>query len=142
MFASIGAGIVGLILKLAGSSVVDKVLGALAQRADNETKRQQIEATREATIAGYSRDVVVAGMAHRMFWVAWSIAAIPLAAWFGLGMIDTLLNGAGPDVAIITPGLRPFADIVWQNIFYSGAGVAGATVIGKSIAGAIAARRK
>lgn len=72
----------------------------------------------------YTSGVTIAAMSHRVFWVAWGVAAIPMAAWFGWGMLDTLANGALPDVAVIPPGLAPYAEVVWGNIFYIGAGTA------------------
>lgn len=130
--------VLGFILKLAGSSVVDKAFGYLEKKAESETERQRIQATRETALAGYSRDVITAGMGHRMFWVAWSVATLMSVGWYAYAMADTLLNGALPDTASIPPGLKPYFDIVWSNIFYTGAGMAGAEVVGK----AIAAKRK
>lgn len=72
----------------------------------------------------YTSAVMVAAMTHTTFWIAWGIAAVPMAAWFGWGMLDTLANGALPDVAAIPPGLAPYAEVVWGNIFYVGAGTA------------------
>lgn len=89
----------------------------------------QIEARRTAA------DVVTAGMQHRMFWIAWSIAAIPTAAWHGWGMMDSLTNGYLPDVAALPPQLKEYADVVWKNIFYSGAVGVGATAIASAIRG-------
>ena len=128
------AAVLGFLLKLAGSSAVDKVLGHLQAKANSETERLRIETLRQTTMAGYSRDVVVAGMAHRMFWVAWSIAAIPMAGWFGWGMLDTWANGALPDVATIPPGLQPWAATVWNSLFYSGGGVLGTQALASAIA--------
>jgi hypothetical protein len=59
-------------------------------------------------------------MGHQMYWIAWGIAAVPMAAWFGWGLLDTLFNGALPNVAVIPPGLKPYADVVWSNIFWTG----------------------
>lgn len=127
------------LLNWLGGGFLDRVLGHLEKRIDNETERQKINALRDQHAMTTQASVITAGMQHKMFWVAWSIAALPMAAWFGWGMLDTLFNGALPDVATIPPGLKPYADAVWQNIFYTGAAVAGATgaasIIGKAIAG-------
>ena len=90
---------------------------------------RQIAADREA--AG----VVKEGMQHRIFWVAWAIAALPTVAWYGWGVADSLANGALPDVAVLPPQLKAYADIVFANIFYSGAGMAGVQVIASAIRG-------
>ena len=65
-----------------------------------------------------------AGIAVGLFWVVWAIAAIPTALWFGWGMLDSLANGALPDVAELPPQLWDFARTLWHSIFVSGAGVA------------------
>jgi hypothetical protein len=77
--------------------------------------------------------VVTAGMAHKAFWIPWLIATVPLASWFGWGMLDTMFNGALPDVAEIPPGLLSWAQIAWGNLFYSGGAVASATILAQSI---------
>ena len=82
--------------------------------------------------------VIQTGMSHTAFWVPWLIAAVPMALWFGWGMVNTLWPGLPlSHVAEIPPGLKPYADVVWQNLFYAGGGVLGAT----AIAGAIARRK-
>jgi hypothetical protein len=89
----------------------------------------QAAANREA--AG----VVKEGMKHWAFWIPWSIAAVPTAAWFGWGMTDSLMNGSLPDVAALPPQLKGYADVVFANIFYSGAGMAGFQAIASAIRG-------
>jgi hypothetical protein len=134
--------ILAFLLKLAGSSAVDKALGYFERKAASETERQRIQSLQATNDANNRRDVIVAGMQHRMFWVAWSIAALPTAAWYGWGMLDSLCNGALPDVAALPPQLKAYADTVWSNIFYTGAGVAGVTGAASIVAKAIAAGRK
>jgi hypothetical protein len=133
--------LIAFLVKLGGSGFVGRVFDHLEKRASSETERQRIASTRETTLAQTQANVIVAGMSHRMFWVAWSIAAIPTAAWYGWGMLDSLANGALPDVAALPPQLKGYADTVWQNIFYTGAGVAGVTGAAGIVAGAIARRK-
>lgn len=127
-------------------ALTDGLLQAQKQWNDakNDTERLQAEqniAFWQAQIAeGAERSSVVkAGMQHRIFWVAWGMAALPLAAWFGWGCLDsTIANGAIlPDVATLPPQLKAYADVVWENIFYSGAALG----VGTEIAGAIAKKR-
>lgn len=125
--------ILGWLLKFLGGGVIDRTLSYLEKRADSETERQRIASQREQALAGTAASVVVAGMSHRMFWVAWSIAAIPTAAWHGWGMLDSLCNGALPDVAELPPQLKEYADVVFANIFYSGAGMAAAQTLATAI---------
>lgn len=122
-----------MLLNFLGGGVLDKVLGHLEARANSETERQRIKSQRETQLGLARADVVKTGMGHSTFWVAWSIAAVPMTVWFGWGMLDTALNGALPDVAAIPPGLLPWAQTVWDSIFYSGAGVASAQVIAKAV---------
>lgn len=122
------------VLNWLGGGVLDRVLGHLEERAKSETERLRITSLREQHAMTTQASVITAGMAHKAFWIPWLIATVPLAFWFGWGMLDTAFNGALPDVAEIPPGLLPWAQTAWQNLFYSGGGVAAATIIGKAIA--------
>lgn len=122
------------ILNWVGGGVLDKVLGHLENRANNETERQRISSIRDQHAMTTQASVITKGMEFKAFWIPWLMAAVPMAAWFGWGMLDTLCNGALPDVASIPPGLQPWAEKVWDNIFYTGGGVAAASIIGKAIA--------
>ena len=111
--------------KLAASSAQDRLV-ADAVIADIE---RQMAASRE------SASVVREGMQHKAFWIPWLIAAVPTAAWFGWGMADSLANGALPDIAALPPQLKEYADIVFANIFYTGAGAAGFQALASAIRG-------
>jgi hypothetical protein len=121
------------ILNWLGGGVLDRVLGHMERKAASDTERLRITTLRDQHAMTMQARVVTAGMAHKAFWVPWLIATVPLAAWFGWGMLDTLCNGALPDVATIPPGLEPWAQIAWGNLFYSGGGVAAASIIAQSI---------
>lgn len=129
------ASIVAKLLGSVGFGFLDRVLGHLERKADSETERMRINASREAALNAEAAGVVKAGMQFPMFWVAWSIAAIPTCIWHGWGMMDSTLNGALPDVATLPPQLKEYADIVFGNIFYSGAALGGAQVIASAIRG-------
>lgn len=73
------------------------------------------------------------GMKHRAFWVPWLMATVPMCAWFGYAMLDTLFNGALPDTASIPPGLADYAPAVWQSLFVSGGGVKGAEIVAAAL---------
>lgn len=126
------------ILKWLGGDVLSKVLGHLENRVNNETERQRIQSLRDQHAMTAQASVITAGMAHKAFWVPWLIATVPLAAWFGWGMLDTLFNGALPDVAEIPEGLLPWAQKAWDNVFWTGGGVAAvqtaSSIIGRAIA--------
>jgi len=129
------ASIVAKLLGSAGFGFLDRVLGHIERKADSETERQRINASREAAANAEAAGVVRAGMQHKVFWVPWLMATIPLAGWFGWGMLDTLANGALPDVAAIPPGLLPWAETAWQNLFYAGGGVAGLSAVASALKG-------
>lgn len=101
--------------------------------AQNDKDRIQADVTIEALNARAS--VIKTGMENKLFWIPWLIAAVPTACWYGWGMLDSTFNGSLPDVAELPPQLKEYADTVWQNIFYTGAGVAGATSLAKAIRG-------
>ena len=96
-------------------------------RADVQIKRYESLLEQHKTAA----DVVKAGMQHRAFWLAWLIAALPTATWYGWGMADSLFDGSLPDVAELPPQLKAYADIVFGNIFYAGGAVAGFDLVAK-----------
>lgn len=121
------------LLKWLGGGVLDRVLGHLEARAQSETERLRINAVRDQHAMTVQAHVVTSGMQFKVFWIPWLMATMPLAAWFGWGMLDTTLNGALPDVAKIPDGLLPWAQIAWGNLFYSGGGVAAASIIGNAL---------
>lgn len=129
------ASIVAKLLGSAGFGFLDRVLGHIERKADSETERQRINASREAAANSEAAGVVKAGMQFPLFWVAWCIAAIPTCLWHGWGMMDSTLNGSLPDVSALPPQLKEYADIVFANIFYSGAAMGGAQVIASAIRG-------
>ena len=104
----------GTILSVAGA-----ILGFVGQ-----TSKSVIDASVITTVAGlkYSSSVITSAMSHKTYWLVWGIAAGSMAIWFAWGMLDTTLNGALPDVAVIPPGLEPYAKVVWENIFWTGLG--------------------
>lgn len=120
------------ILNWFGGGVLDKVLGHLETRTNNETERQRIRALRDQHVMTVQGQVIMAGMAHKTFWIVWSIAAAPLAVWFGWGMLGTAFPGYLPYVATIPPGLEPWAKSAWDSLFFSGGGVAAATSIARA----------
>jgi hypothetical protein len=135
--------IIGIALKIAGA-----LLGFASKSADQALEYQRIkQGTDIATIranvelAASARDLQKTAMQYKVFWVAWSLAALPMAAWFGWGMLDTLTNGWLPDVAAIPAGLKPWAQAVWDNVFYTGAAAAGVQGVATTIANAIKSRR-
>lgn len=119
----IGAMLNAYKLRLQAENAEQKVIAEAAI----EDIRRQIESNRDQA------EVIKAGMQTNVFWIPWLMAAVPLAAWFAWGVIDTMANGSLPDIATLPPQLKEYADTVWQNIFYSGAAVSGASVVAAAI---------
>lgn len=119
----------------AGGAFVGRFLDAYVAKTNSETERQRIAAARQAASEQTAAGVIREGMQHWPFWVAWALAAWPLSAWFGWGVLDSLANGRLPDVATLPPQLLEFARTVWANIFYSGAVLGGASVIASAVRG-------
>jgi hypothetical protein len=69
----------------------------------------------------YSSNVFTAAMNHNIFWYVWATAAFPTVIWYGWGMVDTTFPGHLPHTALIPNSLKPWFEIVWQNIFWTGA---------------------
>ncbi len=115
-------------------------LGFAQNQASEKTRRLEIDAgvdiekiRADVALAGVAASVVKTGMAHKCFWIPWLMAAVPLEAWFGWGMLDTLFNGALPDVAVIPEQLEIYADVVHRNIFYSGAAGLGVSTLDRAL---------
>lgn len=134
----------GWLLKLLGIDPVGKIIDGLnaAYQAKLSAQNDAARVAADVTIQQYQAlleqqrlraSIVTTGMSHKAFWIPWLIAAVPTAAWFGWGMLDSLCNGALPDAAALPPQLKEYADIVFQNIFYVGGGVAGLGAIANAI---------
>ncbi len=125
--------ILGLVAK-AGAGL----LGYAQKRSDAAVEKYKVDGAVATASIQAQAAVIRTGMATGWFWIPWSIAAIPLSAWFGWGILDSLANGALPDVAELPPQLKEYADAVWRSIFLAGAGVAGVQTV-TTTAGRIAA---
>lgn len=121
--------LISTVLNWLGKDVLNRVLGHLEAKANSETERLRIRALRDQHMATTQAAVITAGMQHKAFWIPWLMATIPLAGWFGIGMLNTAFPGYFPVVATIPPGLEPWAQAAWNGLFFSGAGVASASAI-------------
>lgn len=128
-----------MILGILGSILPGFLLPAFKAWLEN---RNNIEVTKRetalATIAErqearrHSAETVQAAMHHRPFWIGWLMFVLPLGLWWNAVLLDSvfLFSGNIPD---LPPSVRPWADMIIENIFMPGAVVAGATVLGKAI---------
>ena len=87
--------LIGLALSLAKS-----LLGFAQKRSSDQVERFRIETGLDETkvkagveLGAQAASVVRSGMQFRVFWIPWSLATVPLAMWFGWGMLDSLANG-------------------------------------------------
>lgn len=114
-----------------GLSVIERVLDHKAKKADSETERARIEATKQKASDAQAAAVVATGMQHKLFWIPWLLAAVPTTAWYGWGVLDSMIYAGAvlPDVAALPPQLKGYADVVWSNLFYAGAAVKAAEIL-------------
>lgn len=112
---------------------LSRLLRTIDNRVDNETERQRIQAETVQAYVVEQAKTIQTGMASTLFWIPWLMAAVPMAAWFGWGMLDSLFNGSLPSVAELPPQLKGYADVVWSNLFLSGGIVAGGSIIAKAL---------
>lgn len=131
------------ILKLLGGSLVSELRGAIADWSNAKTEAERIAAKERvdtlAQIVESQRihaQVVSAGMQHggKVFWSVWALFAVPLGLWFAAVNLDSLFLFSG-NIPDLPPSVRPWADQIFNNLFWTGGGVAGATVLANMIGG-------
>lgn len=127
------AGAAAWLFSKAGQGFLDRFFTHLERKADSEVEKDKVVAARQNASEATSARVVMAGMGHKAFWIPWLIATMTVSLWFGWGVLDSLTNGLLPDVAELPPQLKEYADVVWNNIFYSGAAMGGAQLIARAI---------
>ena len=106
------------------ATVGAKLLGFAQKRSDAAVEKYKVDGGVAVSGIQANAAIIQTGMATKWFWIPWSIAAVPTAAWYGWGIADSMLNGSLPDVAALPPQLKEYADAVWQTMFYSGGAVA------------------
>lgn len=132
------ANVIGLLIGLAGPllrlfSPTRKLLHILGTLPLSDVERERIQAEVATKLIEARASVIQTGMQSKVFWVPWFMAAFPLATWFALGLLDSITNGATPDVAALPPQLKEYADAVWGSLFVSGSAVVGAGYIASAI---------
>ncbi|WP_194086917.1 hypothetical protein [Pseudohoeflea suaedae] len=128
------------IIRWITGDLVGQLADAYKTAREGETEDKRIAATVqiksiEAAMASRaeSASVIKEGMQHKAFWIPWLIVSVPASMWAGWGYMDSLFNGALPDVAALPPQLKEYADIVFANIFYTGAGMGAAQTISAAL---------
>ena len=126
---------------LSGLASIGKwLINAAAKRSDAQVEKHRIDANVSMERLRQNADVIRSAQGYKWFWIPWLTAAVPLSAWFAWGILDSLTNGLLPDVAELPDQLKQYADIVWSNIFYTGAGVASVQVVARTAAGILGRR--
>jgi len=123
--------ILGWLLNLFGGNIVQSVLGYLQNKSNNAVQLEQINATKQAALSATSASIILGAQGHKTFWFWFSAFVAPLAFWWIAIFINTIfakLTGSW-GIGEIPPQLVPWAQIIFQNIFYAGAGVAGTSIL-------------
>jgi hypothetical protein len=103
------------------------LIGAYEKRTDqaHELKLDLIETDR---LDMKNRSMIIQkAMSVKTFWFAWALFAFPLGFWWCAVMLDTMTPPEWLDMGIpmLPQTIRPYADLIFNSLFYSGAGVAG-----------------
>lgn len=114
------------ILSFLGGGALTSLMGYLSVFTNAQIAEKSIMATAETQI-------ITTAMGHKAFWIPWLIATVPLATWFGYGMVNTIFPSL-PHVDVIPPGLLPWAQTAWSSLFYSGGVVASVSLLSRAIA--------
>ncbi|MBO6901362.1 MAG: hypothetical protein JJ864_08445 [Rhizobiaceae bacterium] len=100
---------------------LSRVLDYRLEMAQTDARREETRADLAKSVAATGGNVAVAQMQFKAFWIPWLIAAGAASLWYGWGMMDSLFNGALPDVAALPPQLERLTTRIFDSLFYSGA---------------------
>lgn len=121
------------------AAIADSFFGRLFKTVDNavdnETQRQNIRANAIERWAEMAAEERADSRRYRMFWVVWSLFAIPLGLWWALVVCDTFLTFIALDIPDLPQSIQPKADVIFGSIFGSGGGVAAMQAISSAIRG-------
>lgn len=79
--------------------------------------------------------IIKTAMSVKTFWIAWGLFAFPLGFWWALVMIDTTIPARYLNIGVpmLPETIKAYADLIFNSIFYSGAGVAGTQSVVRGI---------
>lgn len=119
--------LLGWVLKLLGSSAVDKALGYLERKADTETEREKIrtQATIEQIRAATEETRIMADLNRAKlefpwFWVMVATFVLPLAMWWTAILFDSMFHFGWGISDLPTPELKAMASDMVKWLFYTG----------------------
>ena len=117
-----------------GKNPLSRVLDTVDSSIDNETERTKIRAETVQNWTNRQAQVVQTQMQTKMFWRVWALFAVPLGIWWAMVMADTAFSF--PFVVPDLPeAIKPWANQIFNSIFYSGGGVAGAQLLASAVSG-------
>lgn len=125
----------------AALSVVKAIFGFVQQRAaDAKNITLAAMANRRAS-RETSAGLIKVAMAHKVFWVAWGLFAIPTGLWWSLVVLDSMIPAHIMNLQIpdLPDSIKPWAQQIFDNIFYSGAGVGTAQIVTRGAVSAVTA---
>lgn len=105
--------------------------------AVNQTARMKAELEAQTAAERTQASVIKHAMSHQVFWWVWALFAIPLGMWWALVMLDTMTPPHILSLRIPTlpASIQPYADQIFNNVFYSGAAVGGVQILGRALVG-------
>jgi len=123
------------------TNVFKVLIGAYTKRADQATQLRVAEMDVDKVEMRQRASIIRTAMSVKVFWVVWAMFAFPLGGWWCLVMLDTatpahVLNMGIP---MLPDTIRPYADQIFNSIFFSGAGVAGTQSIVRGVLNVMAA---
>lgn len=112
----------------------DHELSVLTVKEQGDTDR--LKSQLAATLKAREADIIMRAMSHNVFWVVWGLFAVPLGLWWALVMLDTMTPPELLSLGIpaLPQTIVPYADQIFNNIFYSGAVVGITQIVSRAIA--------
>lgn len=114
------------------SQLADRYFKHLENKANSANERERIKAETELGRINARAKTAQVWSASKYFWIGWLAFVLPLAAWWGKIIIIDKMCGCGTTDPL-TGQIMVWADLIFQNVFPSGAAVGGAAVIASAI---------
>lgn len=126
-----------------GGGLMAELRGALSDWKAAQTDQQRIAAKERVdtlqqmvALSQQQAGVITTAMQSPVFWFVWALFAVPLGLWWAAVVLDSLFLFSGR-IADLPPSVKPYADRIFDNVFWTGGGVAGAAVLGKAVTSVI-----
>lgn len=104
---------------LLGKNPLSRVFDTVDHYFDNDTERFKTKAELANNWLREQSTTQRMQMSFFMFWVVWSMFAVPLGGWWCAVMLDTTFN-FGWGVSNLPMTIKPWADQIFNSLFYSG----------------------